>query len=128
MLKTIETVEDISMLNLEMYIDEEINGDSSAYRSPFMSQHPKMMCELQIIKKKLQLEDDASNFINWPVIDFFLVNEYNIEGLLDMSFPTLFPKGSTLYMQPNIEEIKAHEFAHHLMRFHDNQFGRHPYF
>ena len=128
MLKTIETVEDISMLNLEMYIDKEINGDSSAYTSSSMSKHPKMMHELQIIMKKLQLEDDASNVINWPVIDLFPINEYNIEGLLDMAFPTLFPKGSTLYMQPNIEVIKAHEFAHHLMRFHDNQFGRHPRF
>ena len=128
MLKTIETIEEISMLNLEVYIDEEINGDSSTYTSSFMSQHPKMMCELQIIKKKLQLEDDANSVINWPVIYLFPVNEYNIEGLLDMSFPTLFSNGSTLYIQLNVEEAEAHEFAHHLMRFHDNQFGRHPHF
>lgn len=78
------------MPNLEMEIDEEINGDNTSYTSSFMSQRPKMTRELQIIKKTLQREDDVNNVINWPVIDSSLVNEYNTEGLVDMAFPTLF--------------------------------------
>ena len=38
--------------------------------------------------------------IDWPPIEMSPINEYNIEGLLSMAFPTLFPIGTTMLLQP----------------------------
>ena len=56
------------------------------------------------------------------------VNEYNIEGLFDMAFPTLFPTGDAEWLQPWICNVRLHEYALHLLRFFDNIFGTHPQF
>ena len=66
--------------------------------------------------------------IDWPPIEMSLINEYNTEGLHSMAFPTLFPTGTTMLLQPRIHEVDMHEYALHLIRYHDNRFGQHPRF
>ena len=45
-----------------------------------------------------------------------------------MEFPTLFPNGDKLPLQPCIKNIPLDGYALHLMRYHDNRFGCHPRF
>lgn len=48
------------------------------------------------------------------------MNEYTIEGLFAMAFPTLFPTGIAMITQPRITKIETHEYALHLLHYHDN--------
>ena len=66
--------------------------------------------------------------IDWPTIGLSPINEYNTEGLFNMEFPTLFPNGDELPLQPCIKNIPLDGYALHLMIYHDNRFGRHPHF
>ena len=43
--------------------------------------------------------------IGWPDIGSSPINEYNIEGIFDISFPTLFPNEDTLPHQACIKNI-----------------------
>ena len=43
-----------------------------------------------------------------------------------MAFSTLFPTGATMPKQPRIHEVEMHEYAIHLIHYHDNRFGQHP--
>ena len=45
-----------------------------------------------------------------------------------MAFPTLFPTGAALPNQPRIKTVQLHEYALHLLHYHDNRFGKHPHF
>ena len=45
-----------------------------------------------------------------------------------MDFPTLFPTGTTMLLQPCIHQVDMHEYALHLIRYHDNKFSQHPHF
>ena len=45
-----------------------------------------------------------------------------------MAFPTLFPTGTTMLLQPHIHEVDMHEYALHLIHYHDNRFSQHPRF
>ena len=56
------------------------------------------------------------------------INEYNTKVLLSMDFPTLFPIAATMPKQPRIHEVEMHEYALHLIHYHDNIFGQHPLF
>jgi len=66
--------------------------------------------------------------IEWPLIGLSLINEYNIEGLLSMDFPTLFPTGAAIPNQPRMKAVQLHEYTLHLIRYYDNGFGKHPRF
>ena len=45
-----------------------------------------------------------------------------------MAFPTLFPTGTTMLLQPHIHQVDMHEYALHLIHYHDNIFSQHPCF
>ena len=45
-----------------------------------------------------------------------------------MDFPTLFPTGTTMLLQQRIHQIDMHEYALHLIRYHNNRFSQHPRF
>ena len=45
-----------------------------------------------------------------------------------MAFPTLFPTGTTMLLQPRIHQVDMHEYALHLIRYHDSKFSQHPRF
>ena len=45
-----------------------------------------------------------------------------------MAFPTLFPTGTTMLLQPHIHQVDMHKYALHLIRYHDNRFAQHPHF
>ena len=45
-----------------------------------------------------------------------------------MAFPTLFPTGTRMLLQPHIHEVGRHEYALHLIHYHDKIFGQHPRF
>jgi ATP-dependent DNA helicase PIF1 len=66
--------------------------------------------------------------INWPTMDSSPINEYKVEGLFDMAFPTLFPKGEANWLQLRMRNVHLHEYVKHLLRYCDNRFGRHPLF
>ena len=64
----------------------------------------------------------------WPPISSTPINEYTTEGMFDIDFPTLFPNGTVLPMQPHDKEVKMHEYVVHLIHYNDNRFGQHPCF
>ena len=45
-----------------------------------------------------------------------------------MAFPTLFPIGTSLPLQTRSKPVHMHEYALHLLRYHDNRFGKHVRF
>ena len=45
-----------------------------------------------------------------------------------MSFPTIFPNGSTMINQPRLKEVQMQYYALHLMHYHNNRFGKTPRF
>ena len=45
-----------------------------------------------------------------------------------MAFPSLFPTGASMLKQPRIHEVDMHEYALHLIHYHDNIFGKHSHF
>ena len=45
-----------------------------------------------------------------------------------MDFPTLFPTGIAMLLQPCIHQVDMHEYVLHLIRYHDNRFAQHPHF
>ena len=42
-----------------------------------------------------------------------------------MDFPTLFPIGAAMPKQPRIHEVEIHDYALHLIHYHDNIFFQH---
>ncbi|XP_059076830.1 uncharacterized protein LOC131876070 [Cryptomeria japonica] len=92
---------------------------------------PKLPCstpELDAIKKILHLDKDDQNVTTWLEISCSPINEYNTKGLFSMAFPTLFPNGSALPLQPRTKHVHLHEYALHLIRYHDQRFGQHVRF
>lgn len=100
MLHTIETSECAGVPNNGNTIDEDEIKDSIVHISSFMAKFPNRFCELEIIMQALELEDNTNITIDWHEMNSSPINEYNTEGLLDMEFPTLFPNGVSLQMQP----------------------------
>lgn len=85
--------------------------------------------EVEELRALLQLgEGRPTPAIDWPPISLTPINEYTTDGLFVMAFPTLFPKGIATFNQQNMKEVKLHEYALHLLRYHDNRFGQHPRF
>ena len=68
--------------------------------SSLMLRLPIKQQELDTLKTKLDLQDVVGDIIDWPYIDSSPINEYNTKGLLDLTFPTLFPNGIALLLQP----------------------------
>ena len=66
--------------------------------------------------------------IYWTPIGISPINEYNTKGLLSMDLPTLFSIGATMLKQPRIHQFEMHEYALHLIHYHDNRFGQHHRF
>ena len=45
-----------------------------------------------------------------------------------MDFSTLFPTGVAMVKQPHIHQVGMHEYALHLIHYHDYRFWKHPHF
>ncbi|XP_057815444.2 uncharacterized protein LOC131029067 [Cryptomeria japonica] len=104
--------------------EEEIIENSSS----FIPQLPSSIRELDVIKKILLLDNTNNNVVPWPQISTSPVNEYNIEDLLLMAFPTLFPNGMALPLQDRARHVHLHEYALHLIKYYDQIFGQHVRF
>lgn len=129
MLHTIQNENEEPILkNNDTCTNEDDLESAMEYSTSFMVNLPNKRCELQVIKESLQIENENDTPINWPNISSNPINEYTIEGFFDMAFPTLFPNSKALPMQPRAREVHLHEYALHLMRYHDNRFGHHPHF
>ena len=74
------------------------------------------------------MEQETIDIVVSPPMSSTPINEYTTEGLFYMAFPTLFPNGTALPMQPRAREVKIHEYDVHLIHYHDNRFGQHPRF
>ena len=113
----------ISHLDNQTYIHPSHEVSSFAFRLPNAER------EMEKIKDFVQTASTATpTTIDWPTIGSSPINEYNTEGLFNMAFPNLFPNGDALPRQPHIKNIPLDGYALHLMRYHDNKFGRHPRF
>ena len=77
--------------------------------SSFISTQPNARTEVEEIRQLLHIPNTLiAPSIDWPPIGISPINEYNIEGLLSMDFPTLFPTGATMLKQPRIHEVDMH--------------------
>ena len=95
--------------------------------SSFISTQSNARIEDEEIRQLLHIPNiPPPPSIDWPPIS--PIDEYNTEGLLSMDFPTLFPTGTTMLLQPRIHEVDMHKYALHLIRYHDNRFVQHPHF
>ncbi|XP_059064988.1 uncharacterized protein LOC131857017 [Cryptomeria japonica] len=110
---------------------EQLSNDDEVELQTTSSFIPKLPCsapELDAIKKILHLHTNDQNVAPWPEISSSPINEYNTKGLFTMAFPTLFPSRSTLPLQPRTKHVHLHEYALHLIRYHDQRFGQHVRF
>ena len=104
--------------------------------SSFAARLPNARREIDIIRSWANIHDSEENsindastdVINWLGNGSSSIDEYKIVGLFDMEFPALFPKGEAVWLQPRMRNVYLHEYAKHLIRYHDNIFGRHPHF
>lgn len=97
--------------------------------SSFVPILPNSNTELEHICNYLHLtQSNSTSSIDWPPISLTAMNEYNTIGLFSMAFPTLFPTGIAMIMQPRLTKVEMHEYALHLLHYHDNRFGQHPRF
>jgi len=97
--------------------------------SSFVPILPNSCIELEHICDYLQLtHSNSTSSIDWPPISLTAMNEYNTVGLFAMAFPTLFPTCIAMIMQPRLTKVEMHEYALHLLHYHDNRFGKHPRF
>ena len=66
---------------------------------------------------------DPGSLIDWPRFGTSLVNEYVIEGLLDMAFPTLFLDGRCDWIELRLRRVYLHDFVKNLLQYRDHLFG-----
>ncbi|XP_059076419.1 uncharacterized protein LOC131875765 [Cryptomeria japonica] len=110
-------------------IEDDALQENMESRSSFVENILLALREVEEVCSLLQLgKGQPTPTLNWPPISLSPINEYTTEGLFAMVFPTLFPKGSTIFKQQRIKEVKLHEYALHLLRYHDNRFGQYPRF
>ena len=84
-----------------------------------------MECIRIFIESTDSRSDEA---VGWLDIRTLPINEYNIKGLLDMTFPTLFPTGDVNWLHPHTFNVEMNEYGLHLLRYCDQIFGSHPRF
>lgn len=105
--------------------EDQIEGIQQA--TSFVPNLPTTRREMEEVRSLLHLgEGRTIPNIQWPSISTSPINEYTTEGLFAMAFPTLYPQGKATFKQQRIKDVKLHEYAQHLLRFHDNRFGQHP--
>eukprot|EP01018_Ginkgo_biloba_P040472 Gb_22018 [translate_table: standard] len=127
-------------------------GCVPCHPTSFASRPPNTLRDMEQIREWLEnLGANTREVVDWPDIDSSPLNEYNIEGIFDMEFPTLFPIGEAEWLQPRttvvfikrnakeclpatIEELRSHldtlpdaQLAERVMRFGTNLRGTHAY-
>jgi hypothetical protein len=48
------------------------------------------------------------------------------ERIFAMAFPTLYPTGTADFNAPRVRKVDLRDYAHHMIRYQDGRFGRHP--
>jgi len=110
-------------------LTEDFADPSVDQTSSFVPIIPNTNTEIQEIHHYLHSYNHQSDTrIEWLTIGLLPINEYNIEGLLSMDFPALFPIGAAMPNQRIMKAVQLHEYALHLIRYYDNRFGNHPRF
>ena len=123
---TTRTTYDVTDTETKAESEEETSNDALTNTSSFvLTLHDKQR-ELDVIKETSDLTNVNGEIVNWPTITSSPINEYDTEGLLDMTFLTFFSNGVALQMQPRLKEVKMDEYIVHLLKFHDQRFGKHP--
>ena len=90
----------------------------------FASRLPSAPREIEIIRAwennpnpyENNANEESTDVLNWPGIGSSPIKEYNIIGLFDMAFPSLFPKGEVDWLQLRMRHVHLHEYAKHLLR------------
>ena len=84
---------DSSILDLENQIATQPSQATSTFSFIFPNTH----LEMEKIKDFIHTTSTTlPTTIDWPDIGSSPINEYNIEGLFNIAFPTLFPNGDAL--------------------------------
>eukprot|EP01018_Ginkgo_biloba_P011228 Gb_05719 [translate_table: standard] len=125
----LEINDPVRPLDENVNISRDQHIDSIHHPTSFASRRPNTLHEMEQIRVWLETsEDETSDLVEWPDLGASPINEYNIEGLFDMAFPTLFPTGEGEWLQPRSMKIRLHEYAEHLMKYRDHRFAKHPRF
>ena len=99
-------------------------GNIISHTTSMASKPPNARREMELIHAWINNPNvDPRSLIDWPGIGTSLGNEYVIEGLLDMAFPTLFSDGLCDWIEPRLRRVHLHEFVKHLLRYRDHCFG-----
>ena len=65
------------------------------------SKPPNAQRELELIRVWVKNPNiDPTTIMDWPNIGASPINEYTTLGLLDMTFPSLFPNGKCDWLEP----------------------------
>ncbi|XP_057835128.1 uncharacterized protein LOC131045552 [Cryptomeria japonica] len=128
MLRSLEEHTDVTGIPPTEDLLDNCNEYDANISSSFIPKLPTPPRELDTVKRTLQLDANTNNNMPWPEINLSPINEYNTIGLLSMAFPTLFPSGVALPLQPCIKHVHLHEYALHLLRYVDQRFGQHVRF
>ncbi|XP_057871639.2 uncharacterized protein LOC131078030 [Cryptomeria japonica] len=93
------------------------------------SKPPNAQREMELIRAWVNNPNvDPTTMMDWPMIGASPINEYTTPGLLNMTFPSLFPNGKCDWLESRLRKLHLHEFAKHLLRYRDNRFSKHPRF
>jgi hypothetical protein len=132
-LSKIDNQSKFSMLEGVLGIDDALDG---LHTSSFASKLPNEPWDIDLIRslenntdaKENNTNGGSTKMLNWPSIGSSPINEYNVEGLFNVAFPTLFLRGEADWLQTKMRNFHLHEYEKHLLRYRDNNFGRHPLF
>ena len=80
------------------------------------TQPPNLQREMEFIWAWVKnLNANSLRLIDWPSIGASLVSEYVTPRLLDMAFPTLFSKGYSDWLEPQVRRVNLNEYVKHLI-------------
>ena len=88
-------------------VDDMLDGLQT---TSFASRLPSAPREIEIIiawennpnPDESNTNEELTHVLNWLGNGSSLINKYNIVGLFDMAFPSLFPKGEADWLQPRM--------------------------
>ena len=99
----------------------------------FVPSTTQRMTEQETVRQSVQQRQShqrpvAPPTVSWPPSSSTAINEFNTEGYMSCSFPTLFPTGAADFLAPRPVRVTIGSYLKHLMMYEDGRFARHPRF
>lgn len=117
-LPKIDNDTEFAMLEEVLKIDDTLDGLQT---TSVATKPPNPQREIDINrdwKNNPNVEEHNQNvdkMLSWSDIGSSPINEYNIMGLFDMAFPTLFPNSEVDWLQAQKRNVHLHEYAKHFL-------------